>query len=295
MSEVKNSDFVAKMGELWHKFCEQAKKTKRSALRNFTRWVDPKLQPYRTENKKLTALEPLETPEIRDSDRDTAFSKKPLVDSENAEKPNLTSKSPNSSFGGANSSLEIPHSREDFLEILHNIPLSVFSSSQRKQLETILNLDFVHPEELMLPESRIVYVDQNEVLGPLTLDRLFRSGMKHFPVTDTKNQIIGCIHTARLNSLNIKQSSTARDILDPNVYYVREDYNLEQVLEVFLRTESYFLLVVNKYGKITGILNFTDLTRYLFGKLKNDGFLYDDDRLAVAKRHLETGKAEHRG
>lgn len=55
------------------------------------------------------------------------------------------------------------------------------------------------------------------------------------------------------------------------------------------------MLVVNKYGKITGILNFTDLTRYLFGKLKNDGFLYDDDRLAVAKRHLETGKAEHRG
>ncbi len=47
------------------------------------------------------------------------------------------------------------------------------------------------------------------------------------------------------------------------------------------------MLVVDKYGKIVGILNFTDLTSFLFGKLKNDGFLHDDDRLAVAKRHIE--------
>lgn len=294
MSEVKNSDFVVKLQALWRGFCKQVKKAQKSTLKSFTRWIDPKLQPYRAENQKTTALEARETLMAQDLDRDTLHPKKPSEGSENAEEPNSASKSPKISVLDANPSLEIPRSREDFLEILHNIPLSVFSSSQRKQLETILNLDFVHAEELMLPESRIVYVDQNEVLGPLTLDRLFRSGMKHFPVTNAKNQIIGCIHTARLNSLDIKQSSTARDILDPNVYYVREDYNLEQVLEVFLRTESYFLLVVDKYGKITGILNFTDLTRYLFGKLKNDGFLYDDDRLAVAKRHLETNKVARR-
>jgi len=279
MSEVKSSDFMMKLQELWRKFCKSAKKTKNASLTGFTRWIDPKLQPYRTKNAPERHQFDVAGPSLNIPKE---LEKRP----ENAQDANPAEKSPNFAKNKANSTSDVPKSREEFLEILHNVPLAVFSNSERKQIEAILNFDLTSVEELMLPKNRIVYVDKNEVLGPLTLDRLFRSGMKHFPVTDSKNQIIGCIHTARLNNLDIKQSSKAYDILDPNVYYVREDYTVEQALEVFLRTESYFLLVVNKYGKIVGILNFADLTRYLFGKLNSDGFLHDDDRLAVAKHQF---------
>lgn len=286
MSEVNSSDFVAKLEKAWRKFCKTAKKAKNTTLTSFTHWIDPKLQPYRAQNSKTTVEKPLEAAKNPDLGRGTDAAKNPPEGSENAEGAKTPENAANFAVSDAKFAPEIPTSREEFLEILHNIPLAVFSHSQRKQLEAILNFDLTSVEELMLPKNRIVYVDENEMLGPLTLDRLFRSGMKHFPVTDAKNHIIGCIHTARLNSLDIKQSSKARDIIDPNVYYVREDYTLEQALEVFLRTESYFVLVVNRYGKIVGILNFADLTRYLFGKLANDGFLHDDDRLAVAKRQF---------
>lgn len=310
MSEVKNSDFATKLHQFWENFCRTAKKAKNRALTGLASWLDPKLQHYLPENQaqslkhqtkdpkiqpnqpqnhsntvKMPPQESLGAPETKESTPSTSFAKNRSGSPEISLEANSAAKSPDFST-------EIPTSRAEFLEILHNIPLSVFSRSQRKQLETIMNIDLTTVSELMLPENRIVYVDQDEMLGPLTLDRLFRSGLKHFPVTDRKNQIVGCIHTARLNSLDIKQSEKARDILDPNVYYVREDYTLEQALEVFLRTESYFLLVVDHYGKITGILNFSDFADFLFGKLKNDGFLHDDDHLAVAKRHFEQKHSE---
>lgn len=290
MSEVKNSDFGAKLAEIWRQIRKTAKKVKTSALKGLTRWLDPKLQPYRAKNTTLNPQKPAQNaPETRENakmERTTSAQKSALEGSETSLMASSVRKNPEDASDSLKNSSDIPRSREEFLEILHNIPLAVFSASQRKQFEAILSLDFATVDELMLPKGNIVYVDQNEMLGPLTLDRLFRSGMKHFPVTNAGNQIIGCIHTARLNSLDIKQSSKARDILDPNVYYARADYTLEQALEVFLRTESYFLLVVDKFGKVIGILNFTDFASFLFGKLKNDGFLHDDDRLAVAKRHL---------
>lgn len=291
MSEVKNSDFGAKLMKVWQRIRKVAKKAKNSTLRGFTRWIDPKLQPYRAKSTGLGPQTPAQNASGAIDNTKTGRTTNIEKHAPEAPKTPLVAKSvtatPQNASENLKSNSDIPHSREEFLEILHNIPLAVFSTSQRKQFEAILNLDFTPVTDLMLPKNNIIYVDQNEILGPLTLDRLFRSGMKHFPVTNAGNQIIGCIHTARLNSLDIKQSSKARDILDPNVYYVREDYTLEQALEVFLRTEGYFLLVVDKYGKIVGILNFTDLTSFLFGKLKNDGFLHDDDRLAVAKRRIE--------
>lgn len=288
MSEVKNSDFTAKLENFWRDLCKEAKKAKTNILTDFARWVDPKLQPYRDSKAKNTPRNAPETSQTSKTEPTTSGEKNRSGGSENAQEANPAPKTADFSDFQTKNPSDVPNSREEFFEILYNIPFSVVSQSQRRQFEAILNLDFTLVEELMLPASRIVYVDKNEILGPLTLDRLFRSGMKHFPVVDQKNEIIGCIHTARLNSLDIKQSSKAYDILDPNIYYIRSDYTLEQALEVFLRTESYFLLVVDKYGKIIGILNLTDLAEYLFGKFKNDGFLHDDDRISVAKRHFLT-------
>ncbi|MBQ9019761.1 CBS domain-containing protein, partial [Candidatus Saccharibacteria bacterium] len=134
------------------------------------------------------------------------------------------------------------------------------------------------------PRSDITFVSQDEVLGPLVLDKLYKSGYAHFPVVDARRHVIGLLHTEALNSLEIRETDVAKNFLDPNVYYVRADYSLEQVLAAFLRTNCYFFLVIDKTARLVGMLTYEMLTDYLLGGEIVDDFDRDNDRQAVAQR-----------
>lgn len=239
-------------------FCDHTKQTiakiKKRALTAFARWSDPKLEPYR-QNPKTT----------------------PKTASKSAQK---SKPSPESS------QLPAPNSIEEFLDLMKRTPRSVLNQRERHVIAAIMKFPDVQVSELMLPQSAITYVKDDEVLGPLTLDRLYRSGFQHFPVLNQNHKIIGLIHTTALNSLEIRETSRASDILDPKVYYLREDYTLNQALAAFLRTNCYFFLVVDRFERIVGILTYQMLTDYLLGETPTDNFDHDYDQLAVAKRKM---------
>lgn len=180
--------------------------------------------------------------------------------------------------------IEIPRTTPEFLHLMRRVPRSVLSQRERHVIATVMTFPNIKVSELMLPQSAITYVNAKEVLGPLTLDRLYRSGYQHFPVLDDRGHIIGLIHTTALNSLEIKQTSRADEILDPKVYYLREDYTLNQALAAFLRTNCYFFLVIDRFERIVGMLTYQMIVDYLLGETPSDNFDRDNDRLAVAKR-----------
>lgn len=178
----------------------------------------------------------------------------------------------------------VPQTTAEFLDLMRRTPRTVLSQRERHVIATIMNFPDTKVSELMLPPSAITYVQADEVLGPLTLDRLYRSGYQHFPVLDDRRHIIGLIHTTALNSLEIKQTSRAEELLDPKIYYLREDYTLNQALAAFLRTNCYFFLVIDHYERIVGMLTYQMIVDYLLGETPSDNFDRDHDRLAVAKR-----------
>lgn len=226
-------------------------------LRRFTKWIDPKLEPYRAHPKTPDAKSPAPQPTNHQTEP-APHTQKTLDDT--------------------------PKTRADVLEIISQAPHGVFSQRERTTIINLLELPAVKVSEIMLPASKIVYVNAEEVLGPLTLDRLYHSGLSHFPVKNAKDELIGCVHTTHFNNLDIRQSSRVSDILDPGLYFVREDYSLEQTLNAFLRTNAFFFLVTDRYGKVVGLLNFNDFMRHLFGISSKDTFDHDNDRLAVASR-----------
>lgn len=303
MNEVKNvflsilrvaASILSHIKHYLQKFC-------RNFWRSFTSWIDPKLEKYRTKrNKKRTSrsknLTPAKTAnltEVKNSTENlTSASTKLTPTSENRA---TTTKNPASAIlnrasvaAEPNSTCQdyTPTSIEDFLALLKRTPRSVISQRERHVIATIMNFPATLVSELMLPPSAITYVKDDEVLGPLTLDRLYRSGFQHFPVIDTNRRIIGLIHTTALNSLEIKQTSRAREILDPKVYYLREDYTLNQALAAFLRTNCYFFLVIDRFERIVGLLTYEMIVDYLLGETPIDNFDRDSDRLAVAKRRI---------
>ncbi len=208
------------------------------------------------------------------------------VSSPSTKKSASTVSTSESDFELAEAAPYVPKSIGEFLNLMRRTPKDVISPRERHVIATIMNFPNVKVSEIMQPAENITYVNYEEVLGPLTLDRLYRAGYDHFPVVDNRHKIIGLIHTTALNSLEIKETSRAGDLLDPKVYYVREDYTLNQALAAFLRTNCYFFLVIDRYEKIVGLLTYQMLVNYLLGETPEDDFYRDEDRLAVAKRKL---------
>ena len=136
----------------------------------------------------------------------------------------------------------------------------------------------------MMPRSEITFVYEHDFLGPLMLDKLYQSGFSHFPVLDTKGGIAGIIHTSSLNSLEIKETDRASSFLDKKVYYMRDNYTLSQAVAAFLRTNSYFFIVVNSGGQVVGLLTLKMLISKLLAEDFTDDFVDDDNLEAVSKR-----------
>ena len=168
----------------------------RKFLRRFTRWIDPKLEPYRSKPRA-------KSPAPEDTTKNT---------------PEATPEP------------YTPTSTTDLLALLRRTPDFVLTDHERQNIIAAINFPTAKVSDLMLPRADITYVKEDETLGPLTLDRLYRSSFQHFPVQDATGKIIGVIHTAALNHLDTKSTPRAADLIDPELYYLRSDYTLAQAL-----------------------------------------------------------------
>lgn len=177
-----------------------------------------------------------------------------------------------------------PKDLEDLLGILKRTPKDVLNAKQRRIISNVMSFDARKVKEIMIKKDEIVFVHDHDMLGPLMLDRLYRSGHSHFPVLDKTKDVVGILHTDTFNSLENRNTDRVEKYLDRNVYYVNENYSLEQALAAFVRTNCYFFIVINKFEEITGLLPFEALIEYLLGNMPDDSFAQDADKRMVAKR-----------
>lgn len=178
----------------------------------------------------------------------------------------------------------LPETEEDLIWVLKKLPEEVLSKADREKIMMAMTFSDKKVKDIMLPRTEITFVHVNDFMGPLTLDKLYQSGFSHFPVLDVKGGIAGIIHTASLNSLEIKDTDRAASFLDKNVYYLRDNYKLSEALAAFLRTNSYFFMVVNSDGQVVGLLTLKMLLKRLLGEIPEDDFSDDDKVMSVAKR-----------
>ncbi|MBR2543171.1 CBS domain-containing protein [Candidatus Saccharibacteria bacterium] len=158
-----------------------------------------------------------------------------------------------------------PKTLEEFIGVLQRTPKSILSSNDRSRIAAIMNFDEKSVADLMVDKSKIIFVHQKDLLGPLTLDKLYRSGFTNFPVVDDKEHVKGIIHTEALNALEIKKTDRAEKFLDKNVCYLHETDSLNFVVEEIERTNSYYFLVLDKNESLAGFFTIQMLLDYLLG------------------------------
>lgn len=159
-----------------------------------------------------------------------------------------------------------PESLEEFIGVLQRTPKSILSSKERERIAAVMSFNDRRVEDLMALKNKIVFVKRKEVLGPLVLDRLYKSGFTNFPVVDERDKVVGIIHTEALNALEIKKTDLAESYMDKNVNYLHENDSLKHVVEEIERTNSYYFLVKNEKGELVGCFTIQMLLDYLIGK-----------------------------
>ena len=180
-----------------------------------------------------------------------------------------------------------PKTLKEFIEILRDLPEDVLSQKERMAIVAAMEFKNLLVSDIMTPREKVVFVNVRDFLGPLTPDKLYRSGSSMFPVVDESGrQVIGTISTDKLNSLEVRENDTAEKYLDPRVFYLREDYSLEQAVAAFIRTRCNFFIVVNKMGQLTGTLNYKEIIGMILGYYPKDNFDEDASLGAVIRRKI---------
>ena len=156
-----------------------------------------------------------------------------------------------------------PKTLEDFIDTLKRTPKDILSTSDRNRIAAIMSFDSRKISDLMIPKEKMVFVNQKDFLGPLTLDKLYKSGFTNFPVVDDKEKVKGIIHTEALNALEIKKTDRAEKYIDKNVYYLHLNDSLHFAIDEIERTNSYDVLVLNGSDSLAGFFTIQILLDYL--------------------------------
>jgi CBS domain containing-hemolysin-like protein len=173
---------------------------------------------------------------------------------------------------------------------------SLLTSDERKLILHGLQFDTKQVSDRMTPKSMIDSIDKKELLGPLTLDELHKTGHSRFPVIDgDSDHVVGMLHVQDLLTLDKKRSVTAEKAMEARVYYIRQDQTLSRALAAFLRTHHHLFIVVNEFRETVGLLSLEDVIEALLGRKIVDEFdTHDDLRLVAARNPHQNNHPESR-
>ncbi len=176
-------------------------------------------------------------------------------------------------------------SREELIHVVSESG-TILTSSEKQFITHSLEFDGQLVESIMTPRSVIDSVRRTELLGPLALDDLHRTGHSRFPVIGQDiDHVIGMLHVHDLLTLTNKKSSTAEAAMEPRVYYIKANQTLAHALAAFLRTHHHLFVVVNEFRETVGLLSLEDVIEAMIGRKIVDEFDAHDDLRTVAARN----------
>lgn len=187
------------------------------------------------------------------------------------------------------------HSREELLHIVDEATL-ILTQEERHLLLHAMKFEQKTVGQTMTPRSVIDSVDKSEVLGPVVLDRLHKTGHSRFPVIDGDlDYVVGLLYSHELlRQVRSGKKVTAEKAMEQKVYYINEQQTLDSALAGFLRVKHHLFIVVNEFEETTGVITIEDVIEALIGRKIVDEFDQYDDLRAVAHRAAKTrNKSAH--
>ena len=141
----------------------------------------------------------------------------------------------------------------------------------RKMLSSVLGMEELVVEDMMLPTSEVIGIDVNNGHDK-AIKTIESTEYSRLPVFDGSiEKIIGILH--------IKDSHKFLEVLERNkglskvlkrTYYVSQSTQLMKQLKEFISNDESIAFVVDEYGEIQGLISIEDIFKEIVGKFGSD-------------------------
>jgi Mg2+/Co2+ transporter CorB len=167
--------------------------------------------------------------------------------------------------------------REELRTVVHEAGARI-SSRYREMLLSILDLEKVTVDDVMVPHNEIVGIDLDS--ENMDIEAIIGSSQHtRLPVyRDNIDQVVGILHLRKLANLaqqELTKDNLRRLLSEP--YFVPEGTPLSTQLVQFQRRRERIALVVDEYGDIQGIVTLEDILEEIVGEFTTDPADDEDD------------------
>jgi Mg2+/Co2+ transporter CorB len=166
---------------------------------------------------------------------------------------------------------ETPLTSDELRSVVREAPVTL-PKRYRKMLLSILELEKVTVDDIMVPRNEVLGIDLDDPLDAI-LDQLSNSQYARLPTYhDSLDHMTGYIHLRKMPQLLLKESFTHEDLERAirKPYYIPSGTPLNRQLLNFQRQKNRFGMVVNEYGDILGLVTLEDLLEEIVGEFTTD-------------------------
>ena len=151
---------------------------------------------------------------------------------------------------------------------------TVIPHRHQRMLMSILDLERINVEDIMVPRNEIVGIDVSDEWEDI-LDQLRESRHTRIPVYDGSiDELVGILHMKKVARLLARDEFERQQLValararEP--YYVPEGTSLNTQLLNFQRQRRRVAFVVDEYGDVQGLVTLEDLLEEIVGEFTSD-------------------------
>ena len=137
----------------------------------------------------------------------------------------------------------------------------------RKMLSSVLGMEELIVEDIMMPTSEIIGIDTNQSIE--NVEKIIESAeYTRLPVFDNSiDNIIGILHLKDSHSFikELENNKEFKKVLQ-ETYFVSQSTALMKQLREFLSNNQSIAMVVDEYGEIQGLISIEDIFKEIVGK-----------------------------
>ncbi|OGL30421.1 hypothetical protein A3F37_00915 [Candidatus Saccharibacteria bacterium RIFCSPHIGHO2_12_FULL_41_12] len=168
-------------------------------------------------------------------------------------------------FIGAESDLRIyrPYDDKEFKKLIISLSSSdnLVNKKVLGKIENLFRLEYKTVEDIMIPMSKVIVIDEDDYVGPILLDELHKTTRVIFPVA-AEGQIIGSVHLSDMKDHTGK--TKIKDLAKSKINYVQEDATVQDLIEVISEYKNEQFLVLDGKENIQGVVDIYQVIQLLF-------------------------------
>ncbi len=165
-----------------------------------------------------------------------------------------------------------PTNREEITTLLRQTASDeIIDSNTLNMLEGVLQVQETRVKDAMVPRLQMVTIENYGLYEILPL--VMESGHSRFPVLgENKDEVIGILLAKDLLSYVVENPTkqfNLRELLHPAAI-IPESKRLNVLLQDFRLNRSHMAIVVDEYGRITGLITIEDVLEQIVGEIEDE-------------------------